>query len=80
MTRNNSATQDTPLVETLKRAVRANVSFDLTAEELESLIELCADNGLFRLGIRLAERKSRLLSNLSRMRKDLEALEIGAEA
>lgn len=53
---------------------RASVSFEMTMDELNKLVDLCADNGLFRLGIMLAERKSRLKANVARVKKDAAAL------
>lgn len=53
---------------------RAHVGLELSVEELDTLINLCADNNQFRLGLKLAERKSRLAANVSRAKKDAEKM------
>jgi hypothetical protein len=56
--------------------VRAHVGIELSVEEMDTLIEMCGENGHFKLGLKLAEKKSRLASNVSRAKKDAE--QIGA--
>lgn len=59
--------------------LRAAVSFDLTASEIEDLLDACANQGLMRLGMRIAERKSRLVANIRRMEKEAALLQVTSE-
>lgn len=54
--------------------LRATVSFELTISEIEELMDACAAAGFARLGMRLAERKSRLVANVRRLEKEAAIL------
>jgi len=57
---------------------RAHVGIELSVEEMDTLIEMCGEHGHFKLGLKLAEKKSRLASNVSRAKKDLEKITASA--
>ncbi len=67
-----SAPDPTPFVP--NPDVRANVSVELRENELQTLINLCAANAEFAIGLQLAERKSNLRANCRRLDKEQQAM------
>lgn len=75
MNKSNSNTPSTPAPVYTGPPLAANVSFELTNAELQQLIDLCAANALFSVGLKLAERKASLRANVRRMEKEAAALQ-----